>query len=105
MAQLHPQQAIKLARAQLAYKDTKRAHERAKAERNELLQQYKDRLPLKEWITVAGYRFRRSIRSTGERFSLKAYREAGHKVTKAMEPHVSEGSYDHLDVEQLEAGQ
>jgi hypothetical protein len=99
---LHPQQAIKLARAHFAYRDAKRALERAKAARAELLGQYKDRLPLKQWIAVAGNRFRYSRRSTGKRFSLADYLGAGHNVTKEMEPFISEGSYDHLDVEPVE---
>jgi hypothetical protein len=105
VASLHPQQAIKLARAQLAYVEKKRALERIKAERDELLEKYRDRLPLKEWVTVAGHRFRRSVRSTGKRFSLSGYLGAGNKLTKAMEPFVSEGSYDHLEVEAVDTDQ
>jgi hypothetical protein len=102
VAPLHPQQAIKLARAQLDYLEKKRALERAKETRDEQLQKYKGRLPLKEWVTIAGHRFRYSRRRTGRRFSLSDYLAAGNKVTKAMEPYVSDGSYDHLEVEAVD---
>jgi len=101
MASLHPQQAIKLARAQLAYIDAKRATDRARKERDRLPDQYRDRLPADEWLTVAGYRLRRSMRSTGQRFSLLAYLER-HRLTKAMEPFITCSSYEHLQAEPVE---
>lgn len=102
MASLNPQQAKKLARVQLAYVAAKRAAARAKQERDEILDDYRDRLPAGEWLELAGYRIRRSVKSTGERFSLKGYREAGHKVTAAMRTFIGSSEYEELTVEPVE---
>jgi len=100
---LHPRQATKLAHAHLEHLAAKRAAERAKEKRDELLKEYTDRLPVGEWLELAGFRLRRRTVPTGEGFSLKGYREAGHKVTAAMRKFISSPStYDQLDVESLE---
>ena len=70
MASLHPQQARKLARVQLAHLAAQRAAEQATKERDDVLRQYRDRLPVGEWLEVAGFRIRRWVNSTGERYSL-----------------------------------
>lgn len=102
MASLNSQQAKKLARVQLAYVAAKRAAQRAKTERDQVLDSYRDRLPAGEWLELAGYRIRLSVKSTGERFSLKAYKDAGNKVTAAMARFIGSSEYEELTVEPVE---
>lgn len=102
MASLNPQQAKKLARVQLAYVAAKRAADRAKQARDEVLEEYRDRLPAGEWLQLAGYRIRRAVKSTGSRFSLRAYQDAGNKVTAAMSKFITRSEYEELTVEPLE---
>lgn len=88
-----------LAEADAAYWRTKAAHDAAKTRRKELLAKYQAKLPAGEWVKAHGRVLRRSSRSSGARFSLKAFLEAGYKVTKPMRRFVSDGEpYDILEI-------
>lgn len=92
-------EASALAKADREYWKTKAAFETAKDARAGLLEKHAAKLPAGEWIEAFGKLFRRSTRTTGERFSLKDFRDAGLKVTKHMARFVSAARpYDVLDV-------
>jgi hypothetical protein len=81
------------------YWKAKAALESAKERRAALLQKHAAKLPAGEWVAVSGHLLRRSVRQQGERFALKAFTEAGNKVTKAMQAFISRGEpYEILDV-------
>lgn len=102
MQKLTAAQAREIVAAEAKYSEAKAAMETAKEERDAVRAKHKDRAPLGEWIIVKGVaQIRRRTKGTGERFSLSKYRAAGHKLTKAMAPFVSSGSYDEWDVKPL----
>lgn len=95
-------QAIAWATAEVTLLQVKAAWEQAKAKAEEMRERYEDRLERSDdpkdadkdvKVGQAGGWQIRFTRFTGaERFSLKDYRAAGHKVTAAMAPFVSEGA-------------
>lgn len=103
MATLHPQQARAIVRAETRYDRAKRELERAHRDRAETRAKYADRLTIGEPVEVAGYRFKRILKTSGARFRLSAFRDAGNKITKAMEPFVSEPTqYEDWQIKPLE---
>lgn len=94
---LTPAQARKIVEAEAVYHEAKAELERRKQERAEVRKRYAGRLPLGQWVTVAGHKFKRIKKSTGQRFSLSAFLEQ-HELTKAMEPFVSESAYEDWQV-------
>lgn len=87
---LKPPQALKIARDEQAYRDAKLAFEQAKADRDATRALYKHLLPLGQLVLVAGVRIKRRLKSSGRKFRLSDYLNAGNKVTKDMHPFVSE---------------
>jgi hypothetical protein len=90
-------------KAEVAYHEAKVELERRKEERAEVRARYADRLPLGDWVTVAGYKFKRISKSTGKRFSLSGYL-GKHKLTREMKPFVSEGNYEDWQVRPTTGG-
>jgi hypothetical protein len=89
---LRPAECRALARADARYKKAKRALEEAEAERKALIAKARPKVKLGEWVTAGGWAIKITVQNSGERFSLKDFREAGYKVTAAMRKFVSEGS-------------
>jgi hypothetical protein len=95
---LRPEHARDLAAADAKVHRAKRAFEKAKADRQELINRHRARLPLGEWIRAAGKVIRLTRPTSGRSFSLTGYLEH-HTLTPEMEPFVGEGrEYDRLDV-------
>lgn len=99
---LHPAQVRVIVRAEDAVTAASAALEQAKRERAEVRASYADLLPLGEEVELAGYRLKRALKSTGQRFSLKGYLERHGRVTAAMQPFVSgPTSYEDWQVKPL----
>lgn len=79
-----------IARDELAYADAKRALEAADERRRRTRARYRDRLPVGEVVEAGGYSIKVVAKTTGRKFRLAEYLKAGHKVTKAMRPFVTE---------------
>lgn len=88
MAKLHAPGAIAILRAESRYLVAKRQADALKRERDEVRQRYARLLPLGEAVEVAGYIFKRAMKSTGERFRLGEYRKA-HEISEQMLPFVT----------------
>lgn len=97
MPKLAARQARTIIDAEARCTDAKRELEAAKLHRKEIRERYADRLPLGEWVKAAGYWLKRSTKKTGSRFALGEYLK-GHKLTKAMEPFVSNSEYEDWQV-------
>jgi hypothetical protein len=97
MTKLRPNQARKIAKAEADYSSAKRELEEAKATRDKVREQYADRVPIGDVVVAGGIVIKRRTQSTGKRFSLGAFLKS-HRLTKAMKPFVSEGSYEVWDV-------
>ena len=89
MSQLTSQQARAIAQAEQAVADAKVELQRATEKRDEVRDRSRDRLPLGEELDVGGIRIKRIKKRAGRRFSLVKYLQK-HKLTKAMEPFVTE---------------
>jgi hypothetical protein len=94
-------QAVLWATAEVAVLQAKAAWEAAKAEAEKLRARYEDRLEpsadpkdagkdVKVGV-AGGWQIRFTRFTGGERFSIKEYRAAGHKVTPEMRPFISAG--------------
>lgn len=105
MAKLQPAQARKLVDVETRYTDAKKQLDDLKRERSELRARYRDRIPLGKVVEVAGYRFKRSLKTAGARFRLSAFLEK-HKLTKAMEPYVSDATeYEDWQIKPVTPGE
>jgi hypothetical protein len=97
---LTPAGARKILAAQTRYWNAKRELEEATVELAKVHDRYRHLFPLKRWITSGKIAIRRRQQATGRGFSLSGYLDAGHRITAAMRPHVSEGSsYEIWDVQ------
>ena len=95
-------QAIAWATAEVAALQAKAALAAAQEKCSEMRARYEERLEPStdpkdadkhvKVGTAGGWQIRMTRFTGGERFSLTSYREAGGKITKAMEPHISPGS-------------
>jgi hypothetical protein len=94
---LRAPQARAIAEAEAKYARAKRDLEVAKVERDVVRARYAERLPLGQVVEAGGYVLKRIRKSTGKRFRLSAFLER-HKLTKAMEPFVSEREYEDWQV-------
>lgn len=94
---LRAEQARAIAKAEAEYSRCKKALEEAKDAREKVRARYRDKLPLGVEVEIGGLRIKRSEKSTGRRFSLSRYLEK-HKLTAAMKPFVSLGSYEDWQV-------
>lgn len=102
MAKLSKPAAAELVAAEVHYLVAKRRLEEATAQRKELRKKHRAHVPLDTPVDVAGYRFDRSEKSTGRRFSLTDYLKR-HKLTAAMRPYVSEPKpYDVWDIHAID---
>lgn len=79
-----------LVAAQARYDKCKRATEKAKKDRDELLNRIVPKVEIGEWFTAAGWVIRITMQRGGDRFRLSDFLSK-HKLTKQMEPFVSEG--------------
>lgn len=103
MAKLTKKVAAELVDAHVKYLAAKAALDEAEAHSKELRAKHKVRVPYGADVDVGGYRFRRTKKSTGRRFSLGAYLKAGHKITAAMKPHVGNPSmYDLWEIQAID---
>lgn len=94
---LNASQARAIAKAEADYASAKAKLEQAKEDREKVRERYRDRLPIGQEVVAGGVRIKRSQKSTGQRFSLSRYLEK-HKLTAAMKPFVSLGSYEDWQV-------
>lgn len=102
MASLSKPAAAELVDAHVAYLRARAVLDEAEAHSKALRKKHRARVPYGTEVEVAGYRFRRSPRSTGQRFSLSGYLKAGKKITDAMRPFVSKAStWDLWEIEAI----
>ena len=85
-------QVGKLIAAQARYSKRKAEAEKAKGERDKLLDALAAKLPIGEWVEFARWAIRVTKQNSGDSFSLAKYVEAGNKVTPEMQEFVSEGT-------------
>jgi hypothetical protein len=93
--------AERLLEAEQAVQRQKAELEEAEQAREKLRDEYRDRVPLSDdaaerkkgvrIVDVNGIKVRITPSNSGETFSLKRYREAGHKITKAMRDAIGAG--------------
>lgn len=96
-------QARSYADADRAVGQAKKALEDAKDARTELLERLRDRLPAGEFVEAGGVKLKRSVKSTGRKFSLAGYLAKHKTVTKEMRPFVGKPStYEVVSVKELE---
>lgn len=98
---LSADQARKLHDADVAVKKLKAALEEADKHSRELRDRYRDRVPISSdpkeaadgirAATVGGVAIRITPQTSGERFSLTVYREAGHDITPEMQDAITAG--------------
>jgi hypothetical protein len=81
-----------LARADTKYKKAQRAEKKAKGERQVLIEKARAKVTLDEWVIAGGWAIKITEQNSGQRFSLKDFLEAGHKVTTAMRKFISDGT-------------
>lgn len=101
-AKLSKTAAAELVEAHVDYLRARAALDAAEANSKALRKKHRARVPYGSQVDVAGYRFRRSARSTGRRFSLGGYLKTGKKITADMRPFVSPAStWDLWEIEAI----
>jgi hypothetical protein len=102
-------QAKDLLEAEASVQTLKAELEAAEEKRQELRKELRSRVPLSRdkdekgkrirSVAIGGIKVRITPSMSGERFSLKRYREAGHKITKEMRQAITSGRpYDRWTV-------
>ena len=92
-------QARRLEAAEVAFMEADAKAKEAREKRDEARARYRDRLPEGVEVRVAGLRIKVQRKLSGPSFRLAKYLERYGKVTKTMEPFVTEPSeYDHWQV-------
>lgn len=86
---VRPEQARALLKAETEVAEAKRALERAKQRREEVRERLADAVEPGKELTVAGITIKRLLKESGRRFRLNEFL-AKHKLTKQMEPFVTE---------------
>lgn len=97
---LSADQAQKLAAAELAVKQAQDRLDERKKERAEVRERYRDRVPADVELEIAGYKIKRFMKATGDRFSLRRYLDAGHSITLAMREAITSDEYEVWDVKE-----
>lgn len=83
--------AAELVAAEARYQRTKRAHEKAKTKRREMIDQVIPKVVLGEWVKVRDWLIRITMQPSGDSFSLSEYLKH-HPLTPEMAPYVTEST-------------
>jgi hypothetical protein len=98
-------QARKLLAAETAWTIARKQLDEAERERAKQRARCRPMIPAGELLTVGGIEIQVTSCSSGQSFSLKGYLEK-HKLTKAMQPFVGQGStYDRWTVKRTVSNQ